>query len=277
MSNNNNLMQLEIGDKTKINNLNDYNCQEMTIKLSKLLLFLIPPLPIFIFIFLFLPLIGFSGLEIAIMIPTLIGIFLICLLSTLLFLWKYPIFIILRKDESNNLLQLQERNVFKKTIKNIMFNLKNIIGDIIIDNNKNEQQIEFESKDLLLVNKCYNININDNFIPSAPEKLFYIYDDVKINEEFNRDKLSEFLDFCPEGENPVFFNALTYMGSSSTDISYYKYSKYIKLSRIMRMNEKFFSYYVEVEPFNLGIYIFYLILINIFLLAALIGLTIYEI
>lgn len=191
-------------------------------------------------------------------------------------LWNNSNCIILRKDDTNNLLKLQVKNIFCYPITSLMFDVQNIIGEIKLFTYKSRKRYETKNYSLLIVNKCKNINFNDNYIPLVQEKLFHIYGDLKINDNINNNKLAEFVDSCPDENNPVFFNELTYMGSSSTEISVF-YNEHIKLSRIMRMNKKFFSYFIDVEGFTLCPIIFTIIMVDLVILFPLIGLTIAKI
>ena len=144
-----------------------------------------------------------------------------------------------------------------------MFNLQNIIGDIVFYQYKSKKH-KLEKYALLIVNKCNNITISDNFNPIIPEKLYYLYDDILTNDIVNKNKLAEFLDGCPEADNPVFFNVLKYMGNPSTDYSMYSFLN-CKLSRYMKMNDKVFSFYMDETPFTFCPILAGLIVINIIL------------
>lgn len=77
--------------------------------------------------------------------------------------------------------------------------------------------------------------------------------------------MAEFLDCCPESDNPAFFNVLNYMGNPSTDYHTYSFLKY-KLSRYMKINDKFFSIYIKLNPFKFFPILGYIIVINMIIL-----------
>ena len=240
--------------------------KEMRIQFSRFYLML-TGYSIFPFSFIF-PLASISKFENLYEILILIGLLFIGLLWIFLILCFNSDCIVLRKDESNNLFQLQEKNILSYSRKSLMLNLKNIMGEIRFYTYKTRKGTKIEKYALIIVNKCNNITISDNFIPIVPEKLFYFYDDIKTNDIVNNIKLTEFLDCHPEGENPVFFNSLNYMGSPSTDYSIYSF-KECKLSRYMKMNDKFFSFYMVVDPFTYCPFLSGIIVSDIILLGAL--------
>ena len=138
MSNNNLIIPLEIDNQPKTNYFKSYNYKEMKIKYSKSYLSLL--------FFSFFPfsatiaILSYTKFDNLIEILTFIGLIFIGLLWIFLVLWLNSNYIILRKDELNNLLQLQEKNCFNYTRNSLKFNLQNIIGDILFYQYKTQKQ-----------------------------------------------------------------------------------------------------------------------------------------
>ena len=148
------------------------------------------------------------------------------------------------KNESYNLLTVKIINFLNCSKSIFNFNLKDVILDIIKYQIVSDGEVD-KYEALVITNTFQNdkdIDLNLSNIKNKPiRNIYHIFPKIKLNN-YTTISLRNFIDICPETENPVFFNINKYMGKSYAYLQ--TFSSY-NLSRYMKISDYFFTYYFK--------------------------------
>ena len=261
-----NIMPLEI--ESQSNTKFDYTSanKEMTLNYNTLNYAIFLSYPI---VFLILIIIAFKALLSDINF-VIILVFIILLLadfgSIILICWFIPKKVVLRKDESNNTLQITKINTYNHSTFNLVLNIKEIILDIIklIGQKRKRKDYKYLSKYLIIVNTFKNIDFDKINTSNVPETFYYLFGDIKDENENLKLKISEFIGSSPETENPLFFNIDRFMGKAFDNNLPFTFGDY-HFSRYIKFNEKFFSFYLNKRGFSYSTFFSVLFAANFFM------------
>ena len=154
------------------------------------------------------------------------------------------------KNESLNLLTVKKINYLNFAKSKYYFNLDNVIPDII-KYQTSDEGIVYDNEALVITKTFYNnseIDLNTSNIKNKPIKnLYYVFTGFK-RDIYNSKLLRNFLGISPAIENPVSFNIYKYMGKSDNNPTFGTYN----LSRLMKMSDYFYTYFLKVSCFYCG-------------------------
>ena len=145
--------------------------------------------------------------------------------------------------------------------------LNNISFHGVSYKNESEDTSDDYTYGLIIVNTFQDIDLDKSNIKNKPKKIFYLFDDIKGNNNING--LYNFVGSTPQQNNPIFININEYMGINyNKNFTHTKYG----ISKYMKLSDYFFSFYLEKRKKNWTMLCsyFFAMLISLLILLALV-------
>ena len=147
--------------------------------------------------------------------------------------------------KANGMLNIIEKTYFALKRLNLYTNQENIHFYKTYEIRSGEEN-DYTVEHLYIINNFQNlkeIDLKTSDIKQKPASLFYHYENIKDNK--SSDILNDFVGSPHQFNNPLLFDIVKYMNKATTDTSpfYNIPSTQNQLSKIMRFNDHFFTYY----------------------------------